>query len=169
MFHKTSSKADISISGPPYNKRGIISWGHRWMPSRPFLWYDGFPTCLHAKIFKKIFHSSKWTDLGKNFHKFIKKYAKLEKNWFKWFYFTTLCQKNETGGKMSFIKVVVAAFLIKNIIFLNLKRYFSLQEEFFLIVWHVATWQQEIPTKSWKSSETKDVYATTVLLQSEAK
>jgi hypothetical protein len=48
--------------------------------------------------------------------------------------------KIETKSKISFIKVVVAAFLIKSIIFFNLKSYFSLPAEIFLSVWNVATW-----------------------------
>ncbi len=41
---------------------------------------------------------------------------------------------------MSFIKVVVAAFLIKSLFF-NLKNYFSLPVEIFLLVWYAATWK----------------------------
>jgi len=39
-----------------------------------------FPTCLQAKIFKKIFLSSEQAISDENLHKFIKKYTEFEKS-----------------------------------------------------------------------------------------
>jgi hypothetical protein len=88
------------------------------MPSGPFLWYDGFPTCLHAKIFKKIISQLWMNRFGQKFPQVHKKRCRIWKKIdLSDFILLPSAKKLKLEAKCLFIKVVVAAFLIKSLFF----------------------------------------------------